>query len=474
MTNLTFNKAKHASWINEYSPETCKLNRAEYCNFISDYITEEHDGFVLNLNGAWGSGKTHFLRMLYANLLSNRYPVVYIDAWESDFSKEPLTVVASELLSQLNLLNSNIGKNIGPLKDLLGKVLKGTIYGVTGYVSNQVLADPSIGVEAAKTLLDDKTPSDFLNNIQKNHNEQIKAIQSIRIQLSNLAGTLKTSYSANIPVIVLVDELDRCRPTYAVELLEVVKHFFQTKNFVFIIASDTQQLEHSIQSVYGNKFESTKYLKRFFNREARLPVPDIKSYISTSDFNLKNYPTENIVLIPNIKNTNYVQNITNVLLSFKLEIRDIDQIISKIISCLRSASHIKVKTNKIQSVDIIILTVGIVEQHLKLDSFEKRTDNNMEPPSEMNSVILSKDFDSISMVNLGIANSSWHIDAEYNRPERMERNYLAMRAEELKSTEAQDYLHGYLAAINSRNTQVNKSWLWSDYKRIINLAGNLT
>jgi hypothetical protein len=67
-------------------------------------------------------------------------------------------------------------------------------------------------------------------------------------------------------LFVLVDELDRCRPPYAIALLERIKHLFDIDNVVFVVATDTKQLGHAIGAVYGGGFNSTRYLGRFFNR----------------------------------------------------------------------------------------------------------------------------------------------------------------------------------------------------------------
>ena len=67
-----------------------------------------------------------------------------------------------------------------------------------------------------------------------------------------------------LPLFILIDELDRCRPNYAIELLENIKHIFDIPGIVFIVATDSKQLSHSINAVYGSKFASEKYLKRFF------------------------------------------------------------------------------------------------------------------------------------------------------------------------------------------------------------------
>ena len=82
------------------------------------------------------------------------------------------------------------------------------------------------------------------------------------------------------PIFILIDELDRCRPDYAISLLEIVKHIFDIKNFVFIIATDTDQLQHSIKNVYGNDFSANDYLGRFFHRRFTLKSPELNELIN--------------------------------------------------------------------------------------------------------------------------------------------------------------------------------------------------
>ena len=68
-----------------------------------------------------------------------------------------------------------------------------------------------------------------------------------------------------------VDELDRCRPTYTVELLERIKHFFDVEGLVFVLSLDKEQLGHSIRAVYGAGIDVDGYLRRFIDLEYRLP-----------------------------------------------------------------------------------------------------------------------------------------------------------------------------------------------------------
>ncbi|MBS3798706.1 P-loop NTPase fold protein [Pseudoalteromonas sp. BDTF-M6] len=278
---------KYKEWLDDYTFGNCKLNRSEYGEFLASYITGEHDGFVLNLNGAWGTGKTQFLKRLYSLLCSKGHPTIYIDAWESDFSECPLSVVSSELVSQLSCINENIGSDLKKVSRVLGKALKGVTIASAGLLSKAALGEASAGTEIAKSLFSESDLG-YLEQVKKGHTEQVDAIKKIRVELECLAEVIQTNYKHQLPVIVLVDELDRCRPNYAIEMLEVIKHFFTTKNFVFVIATDTEQLKHSIKAVYGTEFNSSNYLKRFFNREARLSEPDIKHYISLTNIEIPN------------------------------------------------------------------------------------------------------------------------------------------------------------------------------------------
>ncbi|WP_290697696.1 P-loop NTPase fold protein [Amphritea sp.] len=340
MSKYHLEHAKYSKWLKSHTFENCKLDRKEYGHFIADYISGEKDGFVLNINGAWGSGKTEFLKRLYTLFINKRTPTIYINAWESDFSKDPLTVVTSELLEQLSLFNENIGEDLKTVKSLLGRVIKGSFYGAAGFTTHKLLGDATIGSDLAKELLNDESSIKFIDELKGSYLVQTSAISEIRIQLGQLAEVLGNTREAQLPVIVLVDELDRCRPDYAIEMLEVIKHFFHTKNFVFIIATDTKQLSNSMNAVYGNKFDSIKYLRRFFDREATLPKPDIEHYLDIKNFSLEEANSSpNITIAPGLVTDNaqtLQKYVSYFIRAYDLEIRDLDQILAKLESCLRS------------------------------------------------------------------------------------------------------------------------------------------
>lgn len=63
--------------------------------------TDSTSGYVANLNGVWGTGKTFFVTEWSKLLKAQDYGVVFIDAWNSDYLDDPLSIVASEILQQL-------------------------------------------------------------------------------------------------------------------------------------------------------------------------------------------------------------------------------------------------------------------------------------------------------------------------------------------------------------------------------------
>lgn len=74
--------------------------------------------------------------------------------------------------------------------------------------------------------------------------------------------------------IIFIDELDRCRPEFAIKVLEQTKNLFQQDNIVMVYSTDITQLAHSLQGVYGPKFEGRKNLERFYDK--RLELDPIK------------------------------------------------------------------------------------------------------------------------------------------------------------------------------------------------------
>ena len=83
-----------------------------------------------------------------------------------------------------------------------------------------------------------------------------------------------------------MDELDRCRPSYAVQLLERIEHYFINERITFVFSVNLEQLQHTIKNFYGNDFDACRYLDRFF--DLRLSLPPINTTKYYNSLNLSN------------------------------------------------------------------------------------------------------------------------------------------------------------------------------------------
>ena len=271
------------------------LNRKDEGKFLINYLLKRYEQnkekpFVLNLNAEWGFGKTYFLENLKLELEKKHHPVVYFDAWKNDYTKDPLLAFISEVdnsLKEYFKVESKTYKAFkGAIKSIAPKLLSSVskkLVGVSLDELEEVIEDEKISKEIEdNSEMIEKNVSTFVlksaENALKNHQVIKKSIGSFKSNMTLLLDEIGKVEDKKLPLFILIDELDRCRPSYAIELLENIKHLFDIKSIIFIVATDSKQLSHSINAIYGNEFESQRYLKRFFDQEYTLRTPDSYEY----------------------------------------------------------------------------------------------------------------------------------------------------------------------------------------------------
>ncbi|MCY4342855.1 MAG: P-loop NTPase fold protein [Gammaproteobacteria bacterium] len=212
---------------------------------ISAFAGRPH---AIAINGSYGIGKSVFLKMLAEDIRATHksIKVVEINSWENDY-REPIEV----LMSATKDLFDSIPKWKAWLEPLVQKITPaaaGTVATVaTGLTpTNQI-------VKASTELFIDRIIS------PKHPLQRLKA---------GLEGVSKRRKS---PLVIIVDELDRCKPTHAIRLIELVKHFFCVTNMHFVFGFHMDQLSHSVQGIYGQTFDGFSYLERFFDFVVTLP-----------------------------------------------------------------------------------------------------------------------------------------------------------------------------------------------------------
>lgn len=262
------------------------MDREPSARFLTSYLLANPDIKVLNVNSPWGAGKSFFLNK-WKEDLSRNHVCIFFNAWETDYTTEPLialvTCIEQQTMDKLSLGSTEAGKNVIKVASTLMKkaaplIAKGLVKKFSGVEVDELLGKDGADQagDAAKSIVEDliKEQSKTASHVE----EFKKAILEKVSQASDDSGLAK-------PAFIFIDELDRCRPTYAIELLERIKHFFELKDCRFIVASDSTQLAHSVRAVYGERFYSERYLSRFFDAEFRLDNTNMFALAKQAGFN---------------------------------------------------------------------------------------------------------------------------------------------------------------------------------------------
>lgn len=256
---------------------------------LTSLIQNTYTPYVIGLNSEWGTGKTFFLNA-WQNYLRKEKPeamCVYFNAWKNDYSGDPLAnlmaIVEEQVVDpeekvkkqfansarDLVAVGSKLFKWCGPIMAASGNPIGGAVAGAIGKAGEWVTKQIKEANAAAKDFCDKL--NNFSTEVRKN---------------------------TNFPLFIMVDELDRCRPDYAIELLERIKHLFNVENVIFILAIDGNQILQQVEHTFGLKPYSNNptenkqihnigttsdtrlnYLNKFIDIFYQLPDPNRQEFV---------------------------------------------------------------------------------------------------------------------------------------------------------------------------------------------------
>lgn len=263
-------------------------------NFVN-ILNSIDDSCSIALDGGWGSGKTFFvkqvkmvleayndfvpsdnendkendkeiIRELYACYFKFQeiepQMCVYYDAWENDNDDDPMMSLVYSIMKSVENCgaldnNINIAKAAASVLEFFtGKRWSNLVESLKG---NSPLKD----ICASKSI--DENVKEFLDELMGERGNRL---------------------------VVFVDELDRCKPSYAVKVLERIKHYFTNDRITFVFSINTSELQHTIRQYYGNDFNADRYLDRFFDWRFALPPANLEKYYQHIGFNSGDRPID--------------------------------------------------------------------------------------------------------------------------------------------------------------------------------------
>lgn len=246
------------------------------CSLIRNELNQSSDSSaIVSVEGGFGTGKSVFLKMCAAHLRQEEESVSVIEfnAWQQSHTKNALVDLVSALTEDQSF-------DTGKLKEVALKVAGSTL-GQLVKISTAGIVDLT---EIIQAVSNDSSGDPFAawSDIEDNVKE-----------LKETLGKLVSSNDSRL--VILIDELDRCLPSYAMELLNTARHLFDVPGIVIILGINRAELEYRVQKVYGQSCDASTYLRRFVDLSVSLggpPAERVSGYL-TGVFDDVNLDPEN-------------------------------------------------------------------------------------------------------------------------------------------------------------------------------------
>ncbi len=304
------------------------INRNKDIVYFYNILQAQESASAIAIDGRWGSGKTIFVcqTKMVINALNpfcdmdgekkakvtirlpfpdnneekeNYSMAVYYDAWENDNDTEPVLSLIYEITKQLSvdfsLSDRSIVKTAGAI-----------IEAISGH-----------NVNAIREALTSEDPFTKFKE-QKDLQQKIKDF---------FTGLLAERGNR---LVIFIDELDRCKPTFAVHLLEQIKHYIFDDRITFVFSVNLEQLQHTVKHYYGTQFDSCRYLDRFFDLRITIPPADMEKFYAQIGVGSEYY----IDLV-----------IKDIIKMFHFELREITRFYSQVKAAVYEPTHDNSKYN---------------------------------------------------------------------------------------------------------------------------------
>jgi hypothetical protein len=240
------------------------LGRQQLSKQLSELVERIESPMVIALDDSWGAGKSYFLkRWVGAHQRENDGTAltVYFDAFENDYLSEPLVSLITAVNERVSDKEQPTIEKWKAVATKLAKPTFGVALSLATFGAKQHLDEiGDVLVEAISAEAKDAAYD--LWDVEQERRSAMISFKNLLIQLTE---------DGTVPIVIVIDELDRCRPDYALLVLEVIKHFFSVPKVHFILGVNGKALENSVKARYGGEIDAESYLRKFINLSFSLP-----------------------------------------------------------------------------------------------------------------------------------------------------------------------------------------------------------
>lgn len=275
-----------------FTPEKDIFGRKPIGDGLTNLVTSISQPLVIAVDAQWGSGKTTFLKMWAGDLRKNGVSVIFFDAFETDYLEDAFAAIAGQIVTlarDKHKQNTKTAKRFQEKAIIAGRVLArgavkvGVKLGTAGILKAEDLEEAGKEIGDELSNLTDK----YVGEIITKQKEAKAAIEEFRLALADLPSLLATNSASSEdevkPLVIVIDELDRCKPSFALQILERIKHFFAVSNVHFVLGVHLGQLENSVRAAYGSEIDASLYLQKFITLPVMLIDPLNDVFVATAE-----------------------------------------------------------------------------------------------------------------------------------------------------------------------------------------------
>lgn len=351
-------------WAND------KLGRKEIAAQLSKILISVRQPMVMSLSARYGMGKSTFIDCWRQQLKNENIRSIKFNAWETDFSGDAFSAFISafqnefkadvEVKNKLKFFSKNVGLSL--LKSTPNLLAKIAVKKATGESIDAFLESMETNDDELSEVFGDAVSAMF-----EGHAEATKAIGEFRNNFEEFIAE-----ECNGRLVVFIDELDRCKPKYAVEVLESIKHLFSVKGAVFILGIDRSQLLNSISGVYGIKLDSEGYIRKFIDWDFKLPEPSYDKFINflhSDIFDFESLYKFNTGTHFLRGKDSFITVFSEVAAAFKIPLREIEQICTQLFLILNDGGA--------EDYDILPIICVLLLRHIYPDEYTEIINENL-------------------------------------------------------------------------------------------------
>ena len=278
------------------------LNFGEVSHLAIDVLTTE-DMLPVSIGvfGNWGAGKSSLLNLIEKQLDDDPkdWIIIKFDAWMYQGYDDARAALLEAIATALTKAADGNASLVTKTKKLLARVNGFRVMGflaegaalLAGIPTGGILARSIDAIGNASDGIQDQEEYENIEKTTKEAKEQATGIVKPEAKISppQQIDAFRKEYGEILeelgkPLVVVIDNLDRCLPTNAIHTLEAIRLFLFLTNTAFIIAADEEMIRSSVADYFKGASDRHQidYLDKLIQVPIRVPkagVREIRSYL---------------------------------------------------------------------------------------------------------------------------------------------------------------------------------------------------